>query len=171
MRKLIIQRTLISILAGLLISTIINETTFFFLRSAAGRAPQRIELVIPAGTAERVANGESSPSLPANMVFVTGDTLVVNNQDKETHTLGPLLVPSGTSASLILDQANSYAYTCSFQPQRYMGLDVREPVTTWTRLYGIIFSGLPLGALIALYSIVAKPLKPKNAPPSESPAS
>jgi len=33
-------------------------------------------------------------------------------------------------------------------------LDVYEPLTTWTRLYGIFFSGVPLGIMIALYALV-----------------
>jgi hypothetical protein len=159
MTRLVIQRVLICLAIGILIATGINESTFFFLRSESGRGPQRIELVIPAGTADRVAKGEANPALPANMVFVTGDTLIVKNEDVETHSLGPLLIPAGASASLNLDEANNYAYACSFQPGQYLGLDVREPVTGWTRIYGILFGGIPLGALMALYSLIALPIK------------
>ena len=56
--------------------------------------------------------------------------------------------------------AESYAYSCSFQPGQYFGLDVHEALTTWTRVYGILFSGIPLGVLIALYALIM-PVKKK----------
>jgi hypothetical protein len=164
MTRVIAQRMMISIALGIVIAIIINEFTFFFLKSESGRAAQRIELDIPAGTAERVAKGDPSPSIPSNMVFVVGDTLVVKNLDVVDHRLGPLFIPSGTSASLTLSDANNYAYTCSFQPSQVFGLDVQEPVTSATRLYGILFAGLPLGMMLGIYSIVIWPLKPKVQP-------
>lgn len=149
----ITKRIIFSLLIGLLIGVALNEITFLFLRQTA-RAPQEIELVIPPGTAERVARGEKPPAIPENMTFVVGDTLIVRNQDSADHQLGPLWIPAGTSASLALDSAQSYAYSCSFQPGNYFGLDVYEAVTPGTRLYGALYAGLPLGVLIALYSIV-----------------
>jgi len=150
---------LISLLIGLVIGTAINETTFIFLRETA-RAPKVIELVIPDGTAERVARGETPPTIPDSMTFVVGDTLLVKNDDSADHELGPLWIPAGSSASLSLDAVQSYAYACSFQPGKYFGLDVHEALTLGTRLYGILYSGIPLGGLIALYSLVM-PVKKK----------
>ncbi len=152
-KKIIFQRILISMLIGLAIGAVINEITFLFLRETA-RAPKTIELVIPKGTAESVSRGETPPTIPDSMVFVVGDTLLVKNEDVVDHELGPLWIPAGTSASLRLDNAESYAYSCSFQPGKYFGLDVHEALTVWTRFYGILYSGLPLGGLIALYAII-----------------
>jgi hypothetical protein len=161
--RIALKRILYSMLIGLAFGVIFNEVTFLFLRETA-RPPEVIELVIPAGTAERVARGEASPSIPASMTFVVGDTLVVQNNDTVGHVLGSLWIPSGTSASLSLEVAASQIYDCSFQPENYFGLDVREPLTLGTRLYGILFSGLPLGGLIALYSLIM-PVKKKNDSP------
>jgi hypothetical protein len=158
--KTIVTRIIISMLIGLLIGVAINEITFMFLRNTA-RAPKVIEIVIPKGTADQVARGETPPTIPDSMTFVVGDTLVVKNNDTADHELGPLWIPSGTSASLSLDAAESYAYSCSFQPGEYFGLDVHEALTTSTRLYGILFSGIPLGMLIALYTLVM-PAKKKE---------
>jgi len=157
MRAFLLRRFLVSITLGIVIAIGINEGTFFFLKSDAGRGPERIELLIPAGTAERVARGESSPSLPASMTFVAGDTLVVKNLDTSDHRLGPLFIPSGTSASLILSDANKYAYTCSFEATQVFGVDVQEPVTASTRVLGILFAGLPLGMMLGIYSLVIWP--------------
>ena len=88
--RIIIKRIAISLLIGLVIGTIINEITFLFLRETA-RPPQVVELVIPSGTAERVARGETPPTVPDSMTFVLGDTLLVRNEDKADHELGRIL--------------------------------------------------------------------------------
>lgn len=154
-----VRRFVISILLGLIIGTFINEFSFVFLKSGTGRGPQRVELLIPAGTALRIKQGESLPSIPTNMVFVAGDTLIVTNQDSTDHRLGTLFIPAGTSASLTLNEANNYVYECSFQTARVFGLDVQEPVNSATRVYGIFISGVSMGLMLAIYSLAAWPLK------------
>ncbi len=149
-----------SMLIGLLLGAAINEITFIFLRETA-RSPQEIILTIPAGTAEQVARGEQPPSIPNDMTFVVGDVLTVKNQDVVDHKLGQLWIPANTSASLSLDQEESLAFECSFQPTKYFGLDVKEPLTVGTRIGGILFSGLPMGILIAVYSMIM-PVKKKE---------
>ncbi|MBI5354317.1 MAG: hypothetical protein HZB50_16875 [Chloroflexi bacterium] len=158
--QIIIKRTLISLLLGLVFGVVLNEITFMFLRDTA-RPPKVVELVIPNGTAEKVARGETPPTIPDSMAFVIGDTLLVKNEDIVDHELGPLWIPAGTSASLHLDTVQSYALTCSFEPGRYFGLDVHEALTFGTRLYGILYAGIPLGGLLALYSLVM-PVKKKE---------
>jgi hypothetical protein len=153
-RPVILKRLGVSLLVGLLLAALISEGSYWLLGERS-RPPGRIELLIPAGTAERIAGGQAPPAIPAEMTFVVGDTLVVTNQDSVDHQLGPLWIPPGASASLVLDQADRYRYSCSFQPGSVFGLDVRQPLTLTTRLTGILFAGLPLGALIALYSLVA----------------
>jgi hypothetical protein len=88
------------------------------------------------------------------MIFVVGDLLIVKNEDVVDHQMGPLWIPAGASAHLQLSTEENLAYECSFQTSKYIGLDVREPVTFGTRLYGILFAGLPLGVLIAIYSFI-----------------
>ena len=149
----IFKRILISLLIGIAIGAAISEITFLFLRETA-RAPKAIVLTIPAGTAELVARGEQPPALPENMIFVVGDLLIVKNEDSVDHQMGPLWIPAGASAHLQLSNEENLAYECSFQTSNYIGLDVREPVTIGTRVYGILFAGLPLGVLIAIYSFV-----------------
>ncbi|HEX2696832.1 MAG TPA: hypothetical protein VHM28_03940 [Anaerolineales bacterium] len=131
------------------------------LRTPQDRGPQEVILTIPAGTAERVARGEKEPSIPSDMIFVQGDTLVVKNQDTALHKLGPMFIPAGTEATMHLDTVASYAYACSFQPGQYIGLDVREATTLKTRLTGILFGGLPIGALFSVYALMGIPYKKK----------
>lgn len=162
-RTFIIKRIFLSILLGLLIGVTVSEIPFLFLRETA-RSPREIALTIPPGTSVQVARGEQPPSIPENMTFVVGDTLVVRNEDSVDHKLGPLWIPANSSAQLSLDQEENLAYECSFQPGNYFGLDVRQPLTPRTRLYGIFYVALPMMILIALYSFVLAPKKKENVP-------
>lgn len=161
--NILLKRLLVSLLIGLLIGAAVSEIPFLFLRETA-RPPQEIVLTIPRGTAEQVARGEQPPTLPTDMIFVVGDTLVIKNEDVVDHKLGPLWIPANSSAQLMLGQAESLAYECSFQPGNYFGLDVRDALTSGTRLYGILYAGLPMSILIALYSFIMPVKKNDHAP-------
>ena len=162
-RNFVIKKLLFSLAMGLLVGVLVSEVPFLFLRETA-RAPREIVLTIPAGTADQVARGEQPPSIPENMTFVVGDRFVVKNEDSVDHKLGPLWIPANSSAQLSLDQEESLAYECSFQPGNYFGLDVRQPLTLGTRLYGIFFVALPMAIMIALYSFTVAPQKKENVP-------
>lgn len=161
MRRVLLIRFLIGIAAGLLIAIPLSELGFYVQGNNTSRPPKTIILDIPPGTFAKVVQGTSV--LPQDMTFVLGDTLVVNNQDSVAHTLGPLFIPAGSSASLTLDHIGNLSYVCSFQPTKYQGLDVQDALTLTTRLEGIIIAGFPLGILFALYSLILRPLK-KTAP-------
>jgi hypothetical protein len=158
----VVKRILFSLLIGLLAGALISEIPFLFLQETA-RPAQEILLTIPAGTSEQIARGEQPPSIPENMAFVVGDVLVVENEDSIDHKLGPLWIPANSSARLPLNREESLAFECTFQSDNYFGIDVHQPLTFGTRIYGIISVGLPLGILIALYSLVIPARKKENA--------
>src|SRR5215208_5158633 len=162
-KNFVMKRLLLSTALGLLIGILVSEVPFLFLQKTA-RAPREITLTIPVGTADQIARGEQPPSIPENMSFVVGDTLVVRNEDSKDHKLGPLWIPANSSAQLSLDQEESMAYECSFQPGKYFGLDMREPLTTKTRIFGILYVAFPMVILIALYSLIISPKIKENAP-------
>lgn len=161
--RAIMTRVVISMTLGVVLAGITTEVAYRLLKRE-NRAPERIELVIPAGTAQRVAAGQASPALPTNMTFVVGDTLVVVNQDNVDHQLGPLWIPAGNSATMHLETEETFAFECSFQPTKYLGIDVHPPVTLGTRLTGIFFAGFPLGTLFAVYSVLLTPRRKEASP-------
>jgi hypothetical protein len=151
----------VSLFLGVLVAGVTSEVSYQVLKRE-NREPQRIELVIPAGTAEKVAAGEAPPSIPVNMSFVVGDRLVVVNQDNVDHQLGALWIPPGTSASMDLQTEENFSFACSFQPSKYLGIEVHPSVTLSTRIAGIFFAGVPMGMLLALYSVVLPSKKKKE---------
>ena len=155
-------RLALTFVAALILVWVGSEVAFYFLRSSTDRTPQEIELVIPAGTAAKVEAGEPVPVIPDEMTFVLGDTLVVNNKDQVDHQLGPLWIPPGTKASLVLDAAQRYAYACSFKTTRYLGLNVKQATTWQTRVVGLGFAVPPTTMFFFIYSLVLWPLNPEQ---------
>ncbi|MEX2161393.1 MAG: hypothetical protein WD751_05705 [Anaerolineales bacterium] len=164
--QLLIQyalRFLLILVLSVVAVWLVSEAGLMLQNENTARAPQEVILTIPAGTAARVAAGEDPPSIPDEMTFVVGDTLVVVNNDVETHTLGPLVVPANGSANMRLDEADNIALACSFNSSRYFGLNVKLPTTLRTRLLGIAFAAPPTAVMLFVYSLIVFPVKPAAA--------
>ena len=162
LRPYLIRLGLILVLSTIFVA-IFNEAVFLLQKDQHDRSPQTIELVIPAGTAARVAVGEDNPAIPDEMVFVMGDTLLVRNEDSTSHQLGPVWVPAGATASLAMGEPAKLAYSCSFSTGRYLNLDVRQPTTLNTRLTALFLAAPTMTALIFLYSLLVFPVGGKQA--------
>ncbi|MBI4674935.1 MAG: hypothetical protein HY741_25115 [Chloroflexi bacterium] len=141
---------LLPFLAGPLFIGAISVLAWFMLAGSITRGPGRIEYVIAAGTAQRIAAGEAVSALPAKAVFVVGDVLVLRNEDTVNHNLGPFWIPAGTTISIPLDRASTLNYLCTAHPSGYIGLEVR-PQNSWLlTLVPTLLLGVPLGGVLAL---------------------
>ncbi|MCS6906901.1 MAG: hypothetical protein RML93_03345 [Anaerolineales bacterium] len=157
-----LKRFAIVFLIAVVFVALFNEAMYLLQRDERDRPPKTIELVIPRGTAERIAQGKEV-AIPEGMTFVVGDVLLVRNEDVVDHQLGPLWIPAGRSASLRFDTADKLAYQCSFVVGNYFGVDILKP-TTWTsRLSALAMAAPTLAALLFVYSLVVLPLKPVEA--------
>lgn len=150
---------IIGVTAGWVISEVSYQTTKDSnKRDQAGS----VEIIIPAGTAARIAAGEDALSLPPKMTFVVGDLLIVRNQDSVSHQLGPVWVPAQSSGVLEMGSASSYIYACSFEVDKVLGIDVLPSLTLGMRIQGALTIGMPSAVMIGLYSFLIFPLKQKN---------
>ena len=147
---------------SLVFALVFNEITYLISKDPADRAPKTITLVIPAGTAERIASGNELRIFPDEITFVVGDVLEVVNEDIEPHQMGPVFVPAGTTGSMVLNQAKKMSVDCTFQSSRYLGLDIRPATTLGTRIAGLFITAPTLAALLFLYSLAAYPIKSAN---------
>ena len=159
LRNPVVKRVIIFSVVGLIFGALLTEIAFMVMPGMDTRPPRQVVLVIPPGTAQRVAQGQQPPSIPQGMTFVVGDTLVVENQDSVLHQLGPLWIPAGSSASMPLNVAQNFSFQCSFVPTKLFGLSVNQPLTTGTRLEGIVVGGIPVAIITVLYSFLLWPLK------------
>jgi len=141
------------LLIGLAFGGLVSEASFVASPDRTQREARQIELVIPAGTAEKVKAGLPVPSIPASMTFMEGDLLVVRNQDVASHQLGPVWVPPQSSGVLQVGSESNYTYTCSFTQTRLFGLEIQPALTGWIRFQGVLSVGLPTGVMLALYTL------------------
>jgi hypothetical protein len=152
-------RLLIVLVISFALAAGFNELAFAFQREAFDRAPDKITIEIPRGTAERVERGETPPEIPADLTFVVGDTLEVVNKDTVSHQLGPLFIPAGTAARLLMENPDKLTYRCSFRTNEYLGVDVKQSTTLGIRLTGLMLAAPTTAAIFFLYSLVMFPIK------------
>jgi len=156
------KRFLISVLVALVFVGIVNEGAHLILKEKTDRPPETTEIIIPSGTADRIAAGEADPSIPSELIFVIGDTLMVKNQDNVPHELGPLWIPVGSSASLLMENANKYTLGCTFQPSKYLDFDVRSRTTSLSRIQAFGLATPPTAMFFFLYSLLVFPVNGKR---------
>ncbi len=162
MLKLALRRFIVVLIGSVIVVWIGSEIAFSVLKSELDRPPEILTLTIPEGTAIRVGAGYNEPSIPDELSFVVGDTLVVYNDDSVDHELGPLYIPAGSSASLVLEDAKVFEYTCSFRPSQYLGLAVYEGTTLNVRLIALSYVSPATAIIVFLYSLALFPLKRKE---------
>jgi len=157
------KRFLLALLWAFIFVGLVNEGSHLLLKEKTDRPPETVEISIPVGTAERINAGEAEPTIPSELVFVIGDTLQVINEDNVPHELGPLWIPAGSSASLLMENANKYTLGCTFQPSRYLNFDVRSRTTLTSRLQAFGLATPPTAMFFFLYSLLVFPIKDKRA--------
>ncbi|HTQ69175.1 MAG TPA: hypothetical protein VMI13_10845 [Solirubrobacteraceae bacterium] len=86
---------------------------------------RRIIVTIPAGTADDLARGRPTRSVPTYISAHTGDTLLLVNDDKADHMLGPFYVGGRQSLTVPLWSPGTYRGTCVLQPNHRFTLVVR----------------------------------------------
>jgi hypothetical protein len=87
---------------------------------ADDRAPQTIEIVVPAGTQERLDRGETVEIMPARLELRVGDTLVIRNEDAVAQSVGPYSVPAHGETRLTYGSPGRFEGYCPLsEGQRY----------------------------------------------------
>jgi plastocyanin len=80
--------------------------------SSDERTPQTIEIVVPAGTQDRVAKGEDVNIMPARLELRVGDTLSIRNDDRVGQSVGPYFVKAGETMRLTYNTAGRFEGYC-----------------------------------------------------------
>ncbi|HWP63818.1 MAG TPA: hypothetical protein VNO86_10135 [Candidatus Binatia bacterium] len=146
--------------AGLVIGFLLSLAWVVGTGGVESRDPEIVLVAIPAGTAERIARGETTSPIPANVSLRPGDTLVVRNDDVVGHAFGGYAIAPGTILSLPVGSADRGRFVCSFHPSGTLALDVVEPPSPGGIVLTGLLVGLPLGLLLGGLSILVGALEP-----------
>jgi len=154
-----LKRLGITFIISMAFAYVVGEVSYQLGRSDSDRQPRQIEILIPPGTAEAIANGQPGPGMP-DMRFFEDDQILVRNMDSVSHQLGPLWIPPNASSVLTLDRPSSYSLSCSFQASQSVYIEVvarenpptafRDPVDwlpTWMLIWVYTLIGIPTNPL------------------------
>ncbi len=103
------RTALLAVLAVLCVAAI-GVAAFAFASRSDGR---EVVYLVPAGTAARIAAGESVNVLPSTILLRVGDTLVIRNQDTAAVQLGPFRIDAGQTLSHRYRTAGVYDLECT----------------------------------------------------------
>lgn len=89
------------------------------------RQPVTRTIVIPEGSYALIEQGENPLEIPVHWNFLADDTLVLDNRDGVTHTLGNWQVPPHTVRRFELQPAYGGFFVCSLHPSGAITLDIQ----------------------------------------------
>jgi plastocyanin len=90
-----------------------------------GGRTEVIEVVVPAGTGERMVAGERITLLPPVLEVSVGDTLEIRNLDDVAHEVGPYAVAAGQTLRQTFTTPGTIQGTCSLNPGGEVTIVVR----------------------------------------------
>jgi hypothetical protein len=98
----------------------------FVLLSLGTRKPDGFDyvVIVPEGTAARVANGEAVELMPHNVKLRVYDRLVIDNRDTAVHTIGPFVVRPGERFAYGFDEPGRYVGGCTVDPSGTITISV-----------------------------------------------
>lgn len=88
--------------------------------SGGGRDAETIAIVVPPGTADRLAAGEKVEIMPTRLEFRVGDMIRIRNDDDVEHSVGPYQVKAGQEMVLRYGAVGVYEGYCPLsEGERY----------------------------------------------------
>ena len=72
---------------------------------------------IPAGTADRIANGEDVSIVPLELDLNVNDTVMIENHDDEIHHVGPFVLQANETLVHRFDRPGRFQGACELHPE------------------------------------------------------
>ena len=142
-----VVRPLLVIAASTLALWLVSAVAMYVYTLGA-REPNESTLVIPEGTWERIAAGENPLQIPPTWTFQAEDRLVLINEDRVGHQLGPFYVPGRETRAFNLQPALGGALLCSLHPDGVITIDVDVRDFDWRVTMVPTFAFGPLVGLV-----------------------
>jgi hypothetical protein len=105
-------RVLIGALAASLVVVVVAVVGALLL-TGDDDAAETVTIVVPAGTAEQQAAGETIELMPSNLDLRVGDTLRITNDDTVVQTVGPYTVAPGQTLRQTFTEPGEITGICS----------------------------------------------------------
>lgn len=92
----------------------------------AASATPDYSYVIPAGTGERIDDGEDVEIVPARLDVRVGEVIHISNEDDRGHSVGPFFVGAHENLSQRFASAGELVGACSVHPSGQLVVSVTE---------------------------------------------
>lgn len=121
-----LQRAIVFSATALALVVLGAGGAWWWLQSRA--AARELVYVIPPGTVDRLAAGETIEVLPGTINLTLGaqDTLVIRNEDAQTVTIGPYVLQPGQQYTQRFYNPGSFEMVCSVHPSSQLRIIVRR---------------------------------------------
>ncbi len=93
---------------------------------ASDKASKVVEIVIPAGTQDKLNRGELVDVMPAELTFRVGDIIRIRNDDTADQYAGPYLVQAGQQFELKFGAPGRYGGLCNLSGGATYSLVITE---------------------------------------------
>jgi len=111
------------VLYGLIALAFVGASVGLSRMLGANEGTDRV-ITIPDGTADRIAAGESVELLPADLRFQLRDRLIVVNNDRVNHQVGPFTVAAGQRLEKRFSEAATLEGSCSLHPSGNITIEI-----------------------------------------------
>lgn len=91
----------------------------------AWTSSEQIQVTVAAGTAQRIAQGETVELLPRTLEVEVGDALEIVNEDAVTHDVGPYTVAPGQTLTQTFTAPGTLEGACTLHPSGSITIIVR----------------------------------------------
>lgn len=82
------------------------------------------DIVIPAGTQDRIDAGENVQLVPGEWVVTVGETVRIRNDDEDIHSVGPFSLGPGETLTQRFASEGTYGGWCTVHPSGQITLEV-----------------------------------------------
>lgn len=113
----------ISLVLGTILGSLLVVVAWMSFGVADLGPPKDVVLTIPKGTAADIAAGRPTKT-PAEIRLVSGDKLVLDNQDVARHTIGGWTIEAGQTMTVVAESVAANVFACTIHPSGSLGLIV-----------------------------------------------
>jgi plastocyanin len=92
----------------------------------ADAATAEHRFIVPFGTAERAAAGETLNLVPRTLVILVGESVAVVNEDVAPAQVGPFSVGPGQSVAMRFTEVGTFGGSCTVHAEGRFDVEVRE---------------------------------------------
>jgi hypothetical protein len=136
-----------SLVLGFMIGTLLTAVAWTSFGVDQVAPPKDVTLTIPLGTAADIAAGRPA-SLPSEVRLISGDRLVLDNQDLVVHTLGGWQVNPGQSLTILAEAAAANVFACTIHPSGTLGLIITPRPGLIDAILVVIMVSVPISLVL-----------------------